>query len=113
MTKTISFALSAAILAATAATPASAAGCNGVVNPLIWGCAPWDNNNGPRFAYYVNPRTKQVTIPQQGAQTRFANGQRQVLFNGNWLQVSGTNGANIIASANIVGNAGAGIKPPN
>src|SRR5690606_27058383 len=30
------------------AAPAHAAGCNGVVNIFQWGCAPWDNNNGPQ-----------------------------------------------------------------
>lgn len=34
---------------------ASAKGCNGVVNPAVWGCAPWDNNNGPKFPNYKAP----------------------------------------------------------
>jgi len=34
---------------------AEAAGCNGHVNVAEWGCAPWDNNNGPQFPHYVAP----------------------------------------------------------
>jgi hypothetical protein len=34
---------------------ASAAGCNGHVEPQTWGCAPWDNNNGPKFPHYKAP----------------------------------------------------------
>ncbi len=34
------------------AAPASANGCNGVVSLAEWGCAPWDNNNGPQYPYY-------------------------------------------------------------
>ena len=42
-------ALVALITATAAATSATAAGCNGVVNQVVWGCAAWDNNNGPQF----------------------------------------------------------------
>ena len=38
-----------------AAGHAQAAGCNGHVNVAEWGCAPWDNNNGPQFPHYVAP----------------------------------------------------------
>ena len=34
------------------ATEAAARGCNGVVNQLEWGCAAWDNNNGPQYPHY-------------------------------------------------------------
>jgi hypothetical protein len=34
---------------------ANAAGCNGHVEPQTWGCAPWDNNNGPKFPHYKAP----------------------------------------------------------
>jgi hypothetical protein len=34
------------------ANEASAKGCNGVVSPMEWGCAAWDNNNGPEFPHY-------------------------------------------------------------
>ena len=90
----------AALTAAAAivvATPALAGGCNGKVVPWIWGCAPWDNNNGPQFPYYVDPKKNQITLPKEGTQTRIVNGQQQALFNGNWLQVTGTNGPNLVA----------------
>ena len=38
---------------------AIAAGCNGVVDQLKWGCAAWDNNNGPQFPHYKPPKTAQ------------------------------------------------------
>ena len=48
MTKTMLATL--ALVAATGgAGSAAAAGCNGVVNQLVWGCAAWDNNNGPQY----------------------------------------------------------------
>ena len=54
--------LVAALGVAGLAAPAQAGtGCNGVINPLVWGCAPWDNNNGPNFPYYKKSR---VQIPR-------------------------------------------------
>ena len=47
----------------TTAADASAKGCNGYVNQLEWGCAAWDNNNGPQYPHYKKPETK----PQQVA----------------------------------------------
>lgn len=44
-----------ALLALSGTGPAAAAGCNGVVNPLVWGCAAWDNNNGPQYPNYRAP----------------------------------------------------------
>ena len=37
---------------------ALAAGCNGVVDQFKWGCAAWDNNNGPQFPHYKPPQQK-------------------------------------------------------
>ena len=37
---------------------AGAAGCNGVVDQFKWGCAAWDNNNGPQFPHYKAPKKK-------------------------------------------------------
>lgn len=37
------------------ATPAWSNGCNGVVDQLKWGCAIWDNNNGPQYPHYQPP----------------------------------------------------------
>jgi hypothetical protein len=60
------------------ATPTNAAairGCNGVVNPLVWGCAPWDNNNGPQFPYH---KTTRIEIPRAQAQIVVQNGVQMV-----------------------------------
>lgn len=43
--------------------PAQAAGCNGHVNQFEWGCAAWDNNNGPQFPHYVKPATTSHAAP--------------------------------------------------
>ncbi len=43
------------LVALSSAGPAAAAGCNGVVNQLVWGCAAWDNNNGPKYPNYKAP----------------------------------------------------------
>ena len=40
------------------ASLANAAGCNGVVDQLKWGCAAWDNNNGPQYPHYKKPQTQ-------------------------------------------------------
>ena len=41
------------VVCALSSTAASAGtGCNGVIEPQTWGCAPWDNNNGPQFKYW-------------------------------------------------------------
>jgi len=44
-------------------TPANARGCNGVVNQFEWGCAYWDNNNGPQFPHYREPAPARVVAP--------------------------------------------------
>jgi hypothetical protein len=43
---------------------ASAKGCNGVVNQLEWGCAAWDNNNGPDYPHYKKPANAQPAAAQ-------------------------------------------------
>jgi hypothetical protein len=83
-------------------TPASAGtGCNGVVNIFVWGCAPWDNNNGPRFPYF---RKKATTIPAQGTQIVTERGVRMALRNGTYYPLIGQDGAGVI------GQDGAGIR---
>jgi hypothetical protein len=62
-------------IASLAAVDASAKGCNGHVDVREWGCAPWDNNNGPKFPHYQAPRRAAPapvakvapTVPQQHA----------------------------------------------
>jgi hypothetical protein len=41
--------------------PASAAGCGGYVNIMVWGCAPWDNN--PACPYHPGCRYQQPSQP--------------------------------------------------
>lgn len=45
-----------------AANEASAKGCNGVVNQAVWGCAAWDNNNGPQFPNYKKPASANKSV---------------------------------------------------
>lgn len=58
-----------------ASTPVLAAGCNGVVDVFRWGCAPWDNNNGPRYPYY---KTKRFVIPKSHAKIEVHQGVQMV-----------------------------------
>ena len=82
------------------AAPAAAAGCNGVVNPLVWGCAPWDNNNGPNYPYYK--KTK-ITIPKGKAEIINQNGVQMVkdLRTGAVHPLIGQAGGNVIATGGL------------
>lgn len=85
-------------LALLGAGKAGAAGCNGVVNVFVWGCAPWDNNNGQQFPYY---RKKEKTVSAKAVQEVREN---MVKVNGQWYplvnpsSVIAPGGGNIIAS---------------
>jgi len=65
-------------------TPAHARGCNGVVNQFEWGCAYWDNNNGPQFPHYVAPRPAPPAVIQRGAQPSIRSNNQQMIrpYNG-------------------------------
>jgi hypothetical protein len=83
-------------------SPAAAGtGCNGVVNIFVWGCAPWDNNNGAKFPYY---RKKAITIPKQGTQIVTKDGVTMALRNGTYYPLIGQDGAGVI------GQDGAGFR---
>jgi hypothetical protein len=84
-----------AVAAAFYSTPAAAAGCNGVVNIFVWGCAPWDNNTGAKFPYY---RKKATTIPAKGTQIVTKDGVRMALRNGTYYPLIGQDGAGIISN---------------
>lgn len=75
MRQKFKYVICAALLIATAtsAGAAGAKGCNGVVNQLVWGCAAWDNNNGPQYPNYRAP-TPQASVlrPTMAPPTRFA-----------------------------------------
>jgi hypothetical protein len=66
----LGFAAAAGLVAGVSfltANEASAKGCNGVVSPMEWGCAAWDNNNGPEFPHYKKKASaaKPATAPAQ------------------------------------------------
>ena len=105
--------LCAAVSLTIAPAPAQAAGCNGVVNPFVWGCAPWDNNNGPKFPYYSK---KVVTLrAPAGSRIEQKDGSQIIDINGQKYPVSGViapGGANVVASggANVVAAGGANVQ---
>ena len=89
---------------AGAATTAAAAGCNGVVNQFQWGCAVWDNNNGPQYPYY---KKQTRTVPRAAVQEVKGN---MVKVNGAWYPV--VNSADIIAAGggNIIASGALNLK---
>jgi hypothetical protein len=100
----------------TAAPAEAGTGCNGVVNIFVWGCAPWDNNNGPQFPYH---RKKQIDLRvPAGAKVHVKDGSAVVEFNGQKYPVVGgagvvsAGGANVVSAggANVVSAGGANMK---
>ncbi|HTR83761.1 MAG TPA: hypothetical protein VMI56_04750 [Reyranella sp.] len=91
-----------------AAGQAEANGCNGHVNVAEWGCAPWDNNNGPQFPHYVAP--KKPVQPPQAHTTPVGPKplpvQPPAVHSGNGNGILGNSGANM-------GNNGGGIISSN
>jgi hypothetical protein len=87
-------------------SPASAAGCNGYVNQAVWGCAIWDNNNGPQFPHYVPPRPapRAVVAPA-----------RPVLAPRPTTPVVRSNGNGLVATGggNLITNDGATLVGPS
>lgn len=91
-------ALFAATFSLLGSQDANAAGCNGVINPAVWGCAPWDNNNGPKYPNYKKPGSS----ASQPSNSGVANPGAQ----------PPANGAGIISrdGAGIISNDGASIR---
>ena len=103
---------------------AMAAGCNGVVDQFKWGCAAWDNNNGPQYPHYKAPKkTTQpaakvappkaapvVRAPQPHNPSVAPNGNRIISRDGAGL--IGHDGATLIGQdgAGLVGNAGGTMR---
>ncbi|HEY0413186.1 MAG TPA: hypothetical protein VGD66_08590 [Allosphingosinicella sp.] len=85
----------AAVTAAAFAGPASAIGCNGIVNPQVAGCARSDNNDGPTFPYY---RPQRVTLPANTARIEMKQGTPMVQYQGKWLPVTSAAGGSVIAA---------------
>ena len=97
-----------ALLAAALALPAGGAfanGCNGVVNQLVWGCAAWDNNNGPQFPNWHG--AKAAPAPAAAPRAYTPPPSNIISTNGGGIVASGA--GNIVASGagNIVAS-GAG-----
>lgn len=97
-----------------ASNTAQAAGCNGVVDFFRWGCAPWDNNNGPKFPYYSK---KVVTMrAPAGSRVETKNGASMIDINGVKYPVAAgviaPGGANVIApgGANVIAPGGANVQ---
>ncbi|HEX8301488.1 hypothetical protein [Sphingomonas sp.] len=105
----IKLAAAAIAIAATGAFAAPAyagTGCNGVVNIFVWGCAPWDNNNGPKFPYYKK-RTTAMQAPK-GSKITLKDGHAMVNINGREFPVvGGANGVIAAGGGNII-SGGAG-----
>ncbi len=82
-----------ALVAGTFALPAHA-GCNGVTNIFVWGCAPWDNNNGPKFPYF---KKRVIEIPKNGSQVVSKNGSSAVLYQGTYYPLISQDGGGLVA----------------
>ncbi len=122
MKRTISLVRVAAVAAVVAGGLASAPamagnGCNGVVNVFVWGCAPWDNNNGAKYPYYRKSVVNK-TVPQ-GAQIKIDGQNAMVNVNGDWKPVDGgaaaviaAGGGNVVASGggNVVAAGGMNLR---
>ena len=101
---------SCAVAAAAISSPAVAGtGCNGVVNVFVWGCAPWDNNSGPRFPYF---RKKLLASPANGTQIVTKDGVRMALRNGTHYPLIGQDGAGVIGQdgAGFISNNGGTLR---
>ena len=100
------------------ATTASAAGCNGTVSQFEWGCAAWDNNNGPQFPHYKAAPARQATPTAPVAASSLpANGKLVASGGGNLVASGGGNlvasgGGNLVASGggNLVASGGGNVR---
>jgi hypothetical protein len=102
--------LAAAVSVTGIAAPAIAGtGCNGVVNVFVWGCAPWDNNNGPQFPYF---KKKVIELPKEGTQIVTKNGAQMALRGGVYYPIVAGGAGNIVAggAGNIVAGGAGNLK---
>jgi len=100
------------------ASPAYAGtGCNGVVNIFVWGCAPWDNNNGPKYPYYKKratsvqaPRGSKITVKDGHAMVNI--GGREYPVVGGVSSVVASGGGNVVAAGggNVVAAGGLNLR---
>lgn len=98
----------AAAASAAAPTPALGTGCNGVVNIFVWGCAPWDNNNGPQYPYY---KKKQVAMKApKGSKVSVRDGHAVVSINGrDYPVVNGASGVIAAGGGNVIAAGGGNV----
>ncbi len=83
-------------------------GCNGVVNIFVWGCAPWDNNNGAQYPYYKK-RQVAIRVPQ-GSKITIKDGHAVVTVNGrNYPVIGGVSGVVAAGGGNVVAAGGGNV----
>ena len=97
--RTVTFGLISTFAMLGVTTPANAGtGCNGVVNVFVWGCAPWDNNNGSQYPYYqkrqVTVRADHIVV-QQGVPMAQVKGQYYPLIGNDGASLIGHDGATV------------------
>ena len=93
---------------------ANANGCNGVVNQLVWGCAAWDNNNGPQYPNYRAPAKPAAVVPQPSLAPRaglVGNASGTLVGNASGTFI-GNNGSALVSNAGgtVISNDGAGRR---
>jgi hypothetical protein len=94
-------------LSMLATNEAGAKGCNGVVDQLKWGCAAWDNNNGPQYPHYKKKSTS-AAKPAAAAQPVVAPPKHVVAPNAPSGIVSGGAGNIVSGGAGNIVSGGAG-----
>ena len=94
----------AAFLSTVVSTDAAAAGCNGVVDQFKWGCAAWDNNNGPQFPHYKPPKKAQAPARVQAPARPSAPVAGHAVAPNQGNRLIGNDGAS------LVGNDGASLR---
>ncbi|MCP3733065.1 hypothetical protein M9978_21905 [Sphingomonas sp. MG17] len=95
--------------AAGLAAPAYAGtGCNGVVNIFVWGCAPWDNNNGAQYPYFKK-RDVAMRVPA-GSKITIKDGHAFVTIDGrNYPVIGGASGVVAAGGGNVVAAGGGNV----
>lgn len=110
-TTALKMALSGAILVSSLSVSAPAyagTGCNGVVNIFVWGCAPWDNNNGAKYPYFKK-REVAMRVPT-GSKITIKDGYAFVTVNGrNYPVINGANGVVAAGGGNVVAAGGGNV----
>ena len=115
MTKLAVLAGATLALGAVATSASAGTGCNGHIEQQTWGCAAWDNNNGPQFKYW---KGAPAAAAQPVAPATLAPNAALVNRNGSGLAATGggnlvaTGGGNLVATGggNLVATGGGNLK---